>query len=71
MLPVGTFLCANEINELPQLLNIFYGDMSIIGLRPLISQTFAAYSEATQSIITRVRLWPIRVGSIIFRDEEY
>ena len=70
VLPVGTFLRRTKINELPQLLNIFFGDMSIIGPRPLTSQTFSAYSESTQGLITQVRPGLSGVGSIIFRGEE-
>ena len=70
VLPVGTFLCQTKINELPQLLNICFGDMSVIGPRPLTNQTFGAYSENTQSLIKQVRLGLSGVGSIIFRGEE-
>ena len=70
VLPVGTFLRKTKINELPQLLNIFFGDMSVIGPRPLTPQTFGAYSESTQSLIKQVRPGLSGVGSIIFRDEE-
>ena len=70
VLPVGTFLRKTKINELPQLLNIFFGDMSVIGPRPLTNQTFGAYSEKTKSLIKRVRPGLSGVGSIIFRDEE-
>jgi lipopolysaccharide/colanic/teichoic acid biosynthesis glycosyltransferase len=67
---VGTFLRKTKLNELPQLLNIFFGTMSFIGPRPLTTQTFGAYSEHTQSIIKQVRPGLSGVGSIIFRSEE-
>lgn len=70
VLPVGTFLRKTKINELPQLLNIFLGHMSFIGPRPLTMQTFTAYSENTQRLITQVRPGLSGVGSIIFRGEE-
>ncbi len=70
VLPVGKFLRKTKINELPQLLNIFFGDMSFIGPRPLTSQTFGAYSEGTRSLIIQVRPGLSGVGSIIFRGEE-
>jgi lipopolysaccharide/colanic/teichoic acid biosynthesis glycosyltransferase len=70
VLPLGKFLRKTKINELPQLLNIFYGDMSVIGPRPLTTQTFGAYSEKTQSLLKQVRPGLSGLGSIIFRDEE-
>ena len=70
VLPVGKFLRKTKINELPQLLNIFFGDMSIIGPRPLTIQTFGSYSDITQGIVQEVRPGLSGVGSIIFRGEE-
>lgn len=70
VLPVGKFLRKTKINELPQLLNIFFGDMSVIGPRPLTTPTFAVYSENTQRLIKEVRPGLSGVGSIIFRREE-
>jgi len=70
VLPVGKFLRKTKINELPQIFNIFIGDMSIIGPRPLTHQTFSSYAETTQSIIMQVRPGLSGVGSIIFRGEE-
>ena len=70
VLPVGKFLRKTKINELPQLLNIFFGDMSVIGPRPLTAQTFGSYADSTQAVITRVRPGLSGVGSIIFRGEE-
>ena len=70
VLPVGKFLRKTKINELPQLLNILFGDMSVIGPRPLTSQTFGSYSWSTQEVVKRVRPGLSGVGSIIFRGEE-
>lgn len=70
ILPIGSFLRKTKINELPQLLNIFIGDMSVIGPRPLTAQTFSSYSKQTQSKIKQVRPGLSGIGSIIFRGEE-
>lgn len=70
ILPVGKFLRKTKINELPQLLNIFFGDMSVIGPRPLTDQTFCSYSPEIQEIIKKVRPGLSGIGSIIFRGEE-
>ena len=70
VLPLGIFLRKTKINELPQLLNIFFGDMSVIGPRPLTIQTYGAYSERTQDLIKQVRPGLSGIGSIIFRGEE-
>jgi len=70
VLQVGQFLRKTKINELPQLLNIFFGNMSVIGPRPLTAQTFSSYSDATQAVIKQVRPGLSGVGSIIFRGEE-
>ncbi|MEN3810902.1 sugar transferase [Chromobacterium piscinae] len=70
ILPVGQFLRKTKINELPQLVNIFIGDMSVIGPRPLTKQTFSAYSSDTRKTIETVRPGLSGIGSIIFRGEE-
>lgn len=70
ILPLGRFLRKTKINELPQLLNIFIGDMSVIGPRPLTLQTFSAYSKHVQKEVQKVRPGLSGIGSIIFRNEE-
>lgn len=70
ILPVGKFLRKTKINELPQLLNILFGDMSLIGPRPLTAQTFNSYTVETQNVIKSIRPGLSGIGSIIFRGEE-
>jgi lipopolysaccharide/colanic/teichoic acid biosynthesis glycosyltransferase len=70
ILPIGGFLRKTKINELPQLLIVLFGDMSLIGPRPLTVRNFQIYTENTQNVIVRVRPGLSGVGSIFFRDEE-
>jgi lipopolysaccharide/colanic/teichoic acid biosynthesis glycosyltransferase len=70
ILPMGGFLRKTKINELPQLINIFIGDMSIVGPRPQMEFDFLKYSKEVQSMINNVKPGLTGIGSIIFRDEE-
>ena len=70
VLPFGKFLRKSKLNELPQLLNIIKGDMSIVGPRPMVPNTYANYSESDRNMLNTVRPGLTGVGSIIFRDEE-
>ena len=70
VLPFGTFLRKTKINELPQILNIIIGDLSIVGPRPQMQVDFEKYSDEVQKKIYNVRPGLTGIGSIIFRDEE-
>ena len=70
ILPVGRLLRKTKINELPQLINILLGDMSLIGPRPLANRNFNSYSQDIQNFIQSVRPGLSGIGSIIFRNEE-
>jgi len=67
---IGRFLRKSKINELPQLINIIKGDMSVVGPRPLMQVSFESYPEKIQKLIYRSKPGLTGLGSIIFRDEE-
>ena len=68
--PIGKFLRKTKINELPQIINILKGDISLVGPRPLVTKTFSAYTEEIQAKIYNVKPGLTGIGSIVFRDEE-
>lgn len=70
VLPVGRFLRKTKLNELPQLVNILKGDMSVIGPRPQTLRCFEAFPEEAQRAVEKVRPGLSGIGSIVFRGEE-
>ncbi|GJM33481.1 MAG: hypothetical protein DHS20C18_24820 [Saprospiraceae bacterium] len=68
--PVGKYLRKSKINELPQIINVLKGDMSIVGPRPLDDKGFQSYSEAVQAVVYNAKPGITGIGSIVFRDEE-
>jgi lipopolysaccharide/colanic/teichoic acid biosynthesis glycosyltransferase len=70
VLPFGRILRKTKVNELPQLLNILMGDMSIVGPRPQTRRCFDAFPTSTRLAIIRVRPGLSGIGSVMFRDEE-
>lgn len=66
----GKILRITKINELPQIINVFKGDMSIVGPRPLMESGFKLYPEEIQNKIYNVKPGITGIGSLIFRDEE-
>lgn len=67
---LGRYLRATKVNELPQLINVLVGDMSLVGPRPQMKVDFFAYPDQIQEKIYRVKPGITGLGSIIFRDEE-
>ena len=70
VLPVGRFLRKTKINELPQLLNIFLGDMSVVGPRPQTPRCFEAFPQDLQAVIKQMKPGLSGIGPIVFRGEE-
>jgi lipopolysaccharide/colanic/teichoic acid biosynthesis glycosyltransferase len=70
VLPAGKFLRKTKINELPQLLNVFIGHMSLVGPRPQALRCFDAFPVESQDIIVQVKPGLSGIGPIVFRGEE-
>ena len=70
ILPLGKILRKTKINELPQLINVLKGEMSVIGPRPLTDEALNSYSKDIKKIIFSTRPGLSGIGSIIFRNEE-
>ena len=67
---VGKLLRQSKLNELPQVFNIFLGDMSFVGPRPLMKVGFDRYSDEMKSKVYNAQPGLTGIGSIVFRDEE-
>ena len=67
--PLGYFLRKHKIDELPQLLNIIIGDMSIIGPRPEVPDFLDSYTEDERQIIFSIRPGLSDLASLKFIDE--
>jgi len=70
LLPMGKFLRKTKINELPQLLNILMGQMSIVGYRPTVREHYESYSIEAKQKIYHAKPGLTGIGSIVFRNEE-
>lgn len=70
ILPFGSFLRKTKINELPQLFNIFLGNMSVIGPRPQTQESFAYFPEIFKKDLKKMKPGLSGIGSIIFSNEE-
>ncbi|MFA6260085.1 MAG: sugar transferase [Bacteroidia bacterium] len=67
---LGKFLRFFKLDELPQLLLVLTGKMSLVGPRPLPEEIFSQYSDEVKSKIYTVRPGITGMGSLVFRNEE-
>jgi lipopolysaccharide/colanic/teichoic acid biosynthesis glycosyltransferase len=56
--PVGRFLRATRLDELPQLFNVLRGDMNVVGPRPERPEIFAELRSAIPFYHVRQRVMP-------------
>lgn len=69
-LPLGFFMRRTKINELPQLLNVIRGEMSLVGFRPLLEESFLKAKHIGNIEIYSVLPGITGPASIILRNEE-
>ena len=67
--PVGRVLRKYKLDELPQLLNVLFGDMSLVGPRPEVAKYVELFPVEYASIL-RVRPGVTDLAAIEYRDEE-
>jgi lipopolysaccharide/colanic/teichoic acid biosynthesis glycosyltransferase len=67
--PVGRILRKWKLDELPQLLNVLRGDMSLVGPRPELPE-FCATLDKEQRLILELRPGVTSVATVTYRDEE-
>ena len=67
---LGRFLRRYKINELPQIINVVKGDMSLVGPRPLLQEHANIYEEEARRKIYSVRPGLTGIGSIYFSKED-
>ena len=70
ILPFGKILRKYKINELPQVINVLIGDMSIIGRRPTVMEHYNFYKEDVKIILSNYKPGLSGISSIVFRNEE-
>lgn len=65
---VGAFLRKYKLDEIPQLINVLIGDMSLVGPRPEVPKYVALYTDEQKEIL-KVRAGITDYASIEFSDE--
>lgn len=68
--PVGAFLRRTKLDELPQLIDVLRGDMSVVGPRPEVPRYVALWGDAARAEILSVRPGISDPAAIAFRNEQ-
>ena len=70
ILPVGKFLRKTKLNEMPQLINVLLGHMSLIGPRPHAERDLRGVGGPDLDVMMSMKPGLSGIGSIVFRNEE-
>ena len=66
--PIGHFIRAYKLDEIPQLWNVLVGEMSLVGPRPNVPREVSLYTEVEKKLLT-VKPGITDLASIVFADE--
>jgi lipopolysaccharide/colanic/teichoic acid biosynthesis glycosyltransferase len=71
---VGRWLRRTSLDEVPQLINVLRGEMSIVGVRPLVPEELALRSEYDQALYRSFRpgmtgLWQVEGRSTVQKED--
>lgn len=66
---VGNFLRRYKIDELPQLINVLLGEMSLVGPRPEVPRYVACYPQDIRKIVLSVAPGITDWAAIAYKDE--
>lgn len=66
---VGRFIRRTKLDELPQLINVLIGEMSLVGPRPESPEYIAFYTDEQRVRILSIRPGVTDFASILLRDE--
>jgi len=69
IIPIGKFLRKTKLDELPQLINVLKGDMSLVGPRPEVEK-YASYFPEDYREILKIKPGITDYAAIEYRDEE-
>lgn len=67
---VGRVLRKTKLDELPQLFNVFIGDMSIVGPRPEVSYYVKKWSEEDRRVVLSVKPGITDYATLFYHDEQ-
>ncbi|HGJ7557555.1 TPA: sugar transferase [Streptococcus pneumoniae] len=68
---IGDFIRKTSIDEIPQFINLLFGDMSLIGPRPILENELKEYSKEEQPVLLSVRPGITGVWQVSRRSEVY
>lgn len=68
--PIGRWLRDHKLDELPQLINVFIGEMSLVGPRPQVPRFVEHFDARLRHVVLAVRPGITGPTTLHFRDEE-